>query len=572
MPLFRRLAPAFVAVFALPALAQDKPTVTVLPYAPLYGELSPSTGFKAADLIVAEITAQDWYEGLNAPADATGPQKKSGETEIAAAQKRIATAKSQISAAITQYGQRRMKPSAVAMEKAIVSFIASFHGADDFSALSDAYLGLAMARFRLGDEGGAFKSLDDVVRIDPNRSLEGQEFPAGTKIPPLFVKFHEKARETYFEKERGQVRITSNPSGATVLFDGREIGETPLLATQVLPGEHYVRVVKPGVDAVWQKINVASGDEVTVSANFVQEATGPLASIGKTLGNNSITPDLANAIQKIGAKADSRFVVFGAYRQQDTNIVVRSWLLRVEDTAVVQMTDIVFDLEMFGAAIEVYKLANDFNEKLADFQGVTVQSELIPFPRAKAPKVEEAFTTVAVTGAKGPTVARKPADDNGGGRRGPVRAVVETRKGPVAAAKVEEEASAVEETKQAGPRRLRSRGKIGEDGPSEVAEPAKPRLSLDEESDNRLDLDLEEPTSGKIVDLEPKSSGRHISALDPEELARLQGIEDGNKKSNVGKVLLWSGVGVVGAGAVATGLYFLLSSSTPTSATAHVSW
>lgn len=571
MLLFRRLAPAFVAMLAVPAWAQDKPTVTVLPYTPLYGEMSPSPGVKTAELIAKEITAQDWYEGVKAQADAAGPQKKSGEVEIAAASKRIATAQTQINQAIAQYNQRRMKQSAVAMERAIGNFLASFHGAEDFKPLSDAYLGLAMARFRLGDEDGAFKSLDNVVRIDPERSLENAEFPAGTKIPPLFVKFHEKAREKYFEQERGQVRISSSPTGAVVLFDGREVGETPLLATQVLPGDHFVRIVKPGTDAAWEKITIKGGDEVAVSASFVQEATGPLASIGKTLEKNSITPALAEAVQKVGEKAGSRYVIFGAYRQQDTDIVARSWLLRVEDAAVVQLTDVTFNQEMLGAAMEVYKLANDFNDKVADFQGVTVQSELIPFPRARTPKVEETFATVDVTGSKGPTGAKQAAEDRGG-RRGPVRAVVETKKAPVAAATVEE-TNAPEVPKAQGPRRLRVRGKIGEDGIAEVSEPARPRLEPQEDDELALELDVgDHSITTKPVELEPKQAGRQLTALDPEELARLQGLENDNKKSGVGKVLLWSGVGVVGAGAVATGLYFLLSPSTPTSATAHVSW
>lgn len=556
MSLFRRVAPVLVAALALPAAAQEIP-VTVLPYAPLYGGLPQSTGDKTAELIVSELNANGEFKAKVAAGEKAASATAKGEAEIAAAKKGVAAAVSLIDRASNLYKQRKMKPAADNFQRGIDRFLANYQGAETFEPLSNAYLGLAMARFRMGDEGEAHKRLDDMVRLDPDRTLDGEEFPKGTKIPPLFVKFHEKARAAYFEKARGQVRITTTPAGSVVLFDGRELGETPLIAKSVLPGDHYVRVVKPDTGAFWQKVTVTGDEEVQVSASFVGEATGPLANVAKGLSNNSLTPETADTVKAIGAKDGSKWALFGTYRQEDTNIVVKNWLLRVEDGAVVQLTDLVFDIEMLGAAIEVFKLANDVVDKVADFQGVGLESELVAFHGVSAPKTAETFNEVVVTAAS--AGAKGTVEEDRGGRRGPVRSVVGAKKTPVEAPKVDEAPAEEEEPR---PRRLRVRGKIGENDQTAV----QPAPQDTPEEVTPVD---DAPAQ---VDLAPRPSGRSMAALDPEELARLQRVEDDKKSGGVGKVLLWSGVGVVGAGAVATGLYFLLSSSAPTSATAHVTW
>lgn len=568
MPSFRRLAPALVATLAMPVAAFAQASVTVLPYAPLYGEAPQSLGDKTADLIVQELRAQDGYKVDGAKAEAGPARKNSGTQEIAQAKRKLSVAEQDLKRGLTLYNQRKMGPAAQAFEKAVAGFVANFEGLDSFEGLSDAYLGVAMARFRLGDEDASFKRLDDLVRVDPRRELDGAEFPNGTKIPPLFVKFHEKARANYFERARGSVRITSTPPGASVLFDGQLIGETPLVASQVLPGDHYVRIVSPGAGAHWATVNLTEGEETKVDASFAAEPTGPLATLSAKLGKNSLKPETAADVAKIGEKAGARWVIFGTLRQTNGNIDVRSWLLRVEDQAVVQLRDTTFDSELLGAPMEIYNLTNDFNDKVADFQGVALRSELIPFPDARAPKTDDAFVVVDVTG-KAPAVAQTPGDARGGGRRGPVRAAVEQPRAPV----TPPTAKTPEPAEEPGPRRLRVRGKIGEEDATTapVAPRAEPRIEPKPAANDRLALALEEDEPAP-VDLKARTPDRRMAALDPEELARLQGIEDDKKKSNIGKIALWSGVGVVGAGAVATGLYFLLSSSAPESATAHVSW
>ncbi len=44
----------------------------------------------------------------------------------------------------------------------------------------------------------------------------------------------------------GALRVSSRPTGAKVVFDGRAVGETPMVMTDVAPGEHHVTVSLDG--------------------------------------------------------------------------------------------------------------------------------------------------------------------------------------------------------------------------------------------------------------------------------------------------------------------------------------
>lgn len=575
----RRLAPLVAAVLAAgPVAAAEKPSVAVLPYAPLFGEVAQSAGDKGAQLVSDELAANKELAVVTVSDGAAKADKdgKPGEAEIELAKKEIAEAKSQFEKAAGLAEKKKVKPAADAYEKAITKYLLSFQGADSFQALSDAYVQLAINRFKLGDEDEALKLLDEVVRLDPRRVLQPPE------VPPLFAKFHDKARKAQFAKGRGRIRISTTPAGARVVLDGRDVGETPLVAKDVLPGEHFVRIWKEGTGATWKKVKVVAGEESVLNADLGGEATGRLAILAKALGNNAVTPEVGSAAKAVAQASKADFVIFGVMHKEEENLLVKSWALRAKDGAVAQLADLTFDVEMLGAAIEVFKLSSDFAAKSRDFQGVPLESEIIPFPDAKAAKSDEQVTEISITPSlDGPKDADAVASEGRGGRRGPVRAVTEERR-PVAAPA--DEKSEEGDDASAGRVRRRVRGRIGEEtAPAKVEAPAKSEepaieVSGDDEVSRTLreEDEAEKKTDDKgekKVDLKLKNTGRNVSSLDPSELSKLDAIkEDDNGGSSAGKIALWTGVGVVGAGAIATVLYFVLTPSEPTSATAHISW
>jgi TonB family protein len=63
--------------------------------------------------------------------------------------------------------------------------------------------------------------------------------------------------------------VTSQPSGATVVLDGREAGKTPLHDLRLTPGPHDVRVEAAGYRPWRQRVDASAGVPVTLEARLV---------------------------------------------------------------------------------------------------------------------------------------------------------------------------------------------------------------------------------------------------------------------------------------------------------------
>ena len=67
------------------------------------------------------------------------------------------------------------------------------------------------------------------------------------------------------------LEVASNPLRATVLIDGKQVGETPLMKNDVLVGTHRIVFKKEGYGAVEKTVVVKEGEENHVSANLTSK-------------------------------------------------------------------------------------------------------------------------------------------------------------------------------------------------------------------------------------------------------------------------------------------------------------
>jgi hypothetical protein len=63
----------------------------------------------------------------------------------------------------------------------------------------------------------------------------------------------------------GSIRITSTPSFATVSVDNRITGVTPETINGIAPGQHQIRITKPGYLALTKSVIVTDQQVTTVS-------------------------------------------------------------------------------------------------------------------------------------------------------------------------------------------------------------------------------------------------------------------------------------------------------------------
>jgi hypothetical protein len=137
------------------------------------------------------------------------------------------------------------------------------------------------------------KPSDAVVLIDGNEAgttpATINDIKCGTHIVELKAEGYEvwsenvevKAnKESYLtavlQEMTGSISIKSEPSNATILVNGNNVGSTPDTIINLKPGEHQVEVRMDGLDNWSDSVEVTAGKESTVTA-LLQKITGSIS-------------------------------------------------------------------------------------------------------------------------------------------------------------------------------------------------------------------------------------------------------------------------------------------------------
>jgi hypothetical protein len=70
------------------------------------------------------------------------------------------------------------------------------------------------------------------------------------------------------EEEASAVLVHSDPEGATVVMDDKEVGTTPIRVGDLVPGDHYLRVAKEGYLENQRVVTVSIGQVVTIKVQL----------------------------------------------------------------------------------------------------------------------------------------------------------------------------------------------------------------------------------------------------------------------------------------------------------------
>lgn len=208
-PESRRLAVVALLV-ALPVGAADpRPRLLVAPVVGAEG--------------VSEKSAARWSAVLQ---DALRGREEIELAELGGAPEAVAVGKKALE-------ERRFERAVEALQEGVQRQLAE-PASVDLAQLTDAYLALATALFRLGEEREAKEALQALVRLSPSLHL-------GAGHPPAFRRELERARARAQRRPKGALSI-DGPRGARALVDGRSVGRVPVLLEGLGVGAHLVRV------------------------------------------------------------------------------------------------------------------------------------------------------------------------------------------------------------------------------------------------------------------------------------------------------------------------------------------
>lgn len=334
--------------------------VLVLPYQCL-GKGVPTDLAEQATVVITKEMAQGGLTIIRADdvAEEAAPKKETGTRRTqdaptgdpsagAKAEELLAKGKEAVEQEETAAALRDLKAAVRLLEE-------NGDAVPDLRLLAEAYLQLGIASFRDGDEDAGDEMLSKAVHLDPDREISDKDYPN------LFVTVYNRARFNVLRRPRATIEVKA-AKGAQVLFDGRNMGKAPLILKDALPGNHWIRVERPGETPQVKKIAVKANRTISVEMEGADSSSSDAASGVGVLGAiqaNDLTRDHISQLKSAGSRAGADYVMVGGIYKTETAYLIRTAYVSVKDGSIGRLQDIAFDLDMLSAEIEVYKLAED---------------------------------------------------------------------------------------------------------------------------------------------------------------------------------------------------------------------
>lgn len=167
---------------------------------------------------------------------------------------------------------------------------------------------------------------------------------------------------------RVKIRVDATVPGAEVFFNGKSVGATPLLLTNVVPGFHYIRVVKEGAGAFGARVEAKDdANEVTANLGGSGPAGGGLGPVANAVTANRVDDDAFAAAAAVGKAQGAEYVLFGGVTKGERGITVATFMVAVKDGKAGRLVDLEFDLDLLSASVESFKLVEEVGARVKTF-------------------------------------------------------------------------------------------------------------------------------------------------------------------------------------------------------------
>ncbi|MGC8928309.1 MAG: PEGA domain-containing protein [Myxococcota bacterium] len=349
--------------------------VLIFPYQPVYQSVTLDVANQFTELLTNEMKNADSLQAIEGPKIVT--KKKAGLSEPNidrdAIMRGIEKAKVGIEEIKNQEYEKAIKP----LKDAIQILEKNILYLEDTSVLTDAYLALSVAYFGTGMEDEGETYIRKCIRLDPYKEISPEQYP------PLYLRIYDGIRKQTFQLPRGSIKVTSNPSGAVIFVDGKQVGTTPALLKEIIKGEHYIRVERSQEVPFYKTVNVVPNQTIEINVDFSGEeegGSGPEYTAANSLKNNRIDSATRDALVQVANKQQADFVLFGGIIKNDNNYQINSFFMKVKTTEVVQTMSLTIDVDMLGASIEIYKLVEELTKKIESFPESIKQSVILLYP------------------------------------------------------------------------------------------------------------------------------------------------------------------------------------------------
>ncbi|MBI5529870.1 MAG: PEGA domain-containing protein [Deltaproteobacteria bacterium] len=370
-------------------------SLMIFPYQPVYGTVPDDIGTKTSELVQNEIANNERIKLVPAPklqtaAPAAAEEARIDHNAIKKALGQVKNGASEVKAQNFDRAIKLLKDAGAVLER-------NAEYLDDLSPLIEAYLNLSMAYLGSGEEEAGEDLITHVVRLDPKRQLDPKEFV------PLFLRIFDARRKSLYNQPRGSIFVNAMPAGASITIDGKPVGNAPAYLKDLIRGEHYLKIEKPGEPPRYKRVSVPGGSQIEVKIEFAGAGgpggTGPEASIAQGIRNNKLDPKVRDEAKLLAQKAGADYVVLGGVTKAENMYQVNSYIIKVKTAEIAPLVTLFFDPDMLGASIEIYKMVEEIAKKFDAFPEGMRQSTVLVVPGIMKPEEKPVDIVVGPTGA-----------------------------------------------------------------------------------------------------------------------------------------------------------------------------
>ena len=134
------------------------------------------------------------------------------------------------------------------------------------------YTGSMAGRKHTPLRSAAVGALCALLAAGPVRAAEPPSVSPATAPPKAAARATGKGKGTtdarWLQKSKATLELSSKTDGATVWFDGKELGKTPLEPTKVDAGQHELKLTKEGLADSLRTLRLKAGGTLKVHVDL----------------------------------------------------------------------------------------------------------------------------------------------------------------------------------------------------------------------------------------------------------------------------------------------------------------
>ncbi len=308
----------------------------------------------------------------------------------AATLQRVQEARRELEEGRSAYVDLRLDEATQHLAAAVESFDGAVAALEDPADLGTALLYLGASQAFNGDERGARQTFRRMHVQMPHIVPDEGEFP------PEVIQFYEQAAP---RGRAGALEITSDPEGAIAYVDFVPRGTTPVVVEDLPPGDHIVRIVRPGATPYIENVTLRRRGASVSAFLLPNEGHESLAETADSLASHEL---------EVGDGAVSELA---AGLELDKIAVIRVSPGASEDT-------VALDLFMFNAndGEQVLRGHVDSPRALGELEPVVQRSVQAAIENALRPRVNTVVEQVEADEPPPWMQNNEPEEEGGGGK------------------------------------------------------------------------------------------------------------------------------------------------------------